>query len=317
MKVVFMGTPAFAAVILEKLAKEHGIAAVVTQPDKASGRGQRVQISPVKAFALAQNIPIFQPAKIRSPENLEQLKAWPADVFVVAAYGQILPAALLALPRFGCVNVHASLLPKYRGAAPVQHAIMHGETETGVTIMQMDEGMDTGDILFKSVEPIHPKDTSGELLARLANSGAASLLTTLARIENGAARPEPQDHAAATYAPRLAKDAGEIDWSKSAREIVDRIRALNPSPGAFTYFHQKLIKLWRAEVSSVISSDVNKNAQPGEILETHEQGLFVHTRDNILRIVDMQEKGGKKMPAADYLRGHAMRSGEVLGRIGD
>ncbi|MDR3238862.1 MAG: methionyl-tRNA formyltransferase [Clostridiales bacterium] len=313
-----MGTPAFAAAVLEPLCQAHTVAAAVTQPDKAVGRGHNVQPSPVKALALARGIPVFQPKRLRHPENVESLRQWKADVIVVAAYGQILPADVLIMPRYGCVNVHASLLPKYRGAAPIRWAIIHGEAETGVTIMQMDEGMDTGGMLLKQAVPIGPDDDYAALHDRLAAIGARALLTVLEQIESGTARPEKQNNAEATNAPRITTETGKIDWRKPPVDIVNLIRGLCPLPGAHTFYDGEWIKIRRARAEEApphTSGRLQTVFQPGEIIEGDKQGLLVRAgpAGGCVRILEMQAKGGRKMPAADYLRGHPMRMGALLG----
>jgi methionyl-tRNA formyltransferase len=311
MRIVFMGTPDLGAKALEALSGRHFVAAAVTQPDKPRGRGNKLSPSPVKELALSLGIPILQPAKIKSPENLEILRGFSPDVIVVAAYGQILPKSILELPKHGCVNVHASLLPKYRGAAPVNWAIINGEPETGVTIMQMDPGMDTGDILLSKKTRTLPQDTAGSLMSRLADLGALALLEALRLIEEGRIQRTPQDHLMSTYAPMITKETGRIDWSKTSREIANLVRGLSPSPGAYAVYESAPLKIWEAEAVEEGLPE-NKNFSAGEIMSCGKQGLLVTTGDCALLVKRVQTGGSKAMPAADYLRGRPMREGSVF-----
>ena len=305
MNVIFMGTPEFGAVILDALAKSHNVSAVVTQPDKPVGRGHKTQPPPVKKLALALGIPALQPERVRSRKFIDALESYGADVIVVAAYGKILPKAVLDLPRFGCVCVHASLLPKYRGAAPIQWAIINGETETGVSIMRMDEGIDTGDVVSRTRVDITPDETYGSLYPRLAQAGAAAVIDALKQLENGAAVFEKQGEAGACYAPMIKNETCVIDWNKSDGQIINLIRALNPEPGAVSAAGG--IKIWKAEPAEVAES--HKNTIPGEIIYVDKRGPAVKTAGGAVLVTELQAGGGKKMPAADYLRGHSMPIG--------
>jgi len=305
MNVIFMGTPVFAEVILKALAGKHRVTAVVTQPDKPSGRGHKTQPPPVKQLALSLGVPALQPEKVRQRVFYSALETYGADVFVVAAYGKILPKTVLDMPRLGCVNVHASLLPKYRGAAPIQRAIMAGETVTGVTIMRMDEGIDTGDIIRRERVEIGPGETYGSLVNRLAQTGAGALLEALDDLEAGKAVFEKQADSDSSYAPMITGETCVIDWDKPGAAIINLIRALNPEPGAVAPLEG--FKVWKAEPFPYAHS--HKNPLPGEIINGDKRGLAVKTADGAILITEMQAKGGKKMPAADYLRGHNMPAG--------
>ena len=248
MKVIFMGTPDFAVGTLEALVKsEHEVVAVVTQPDKPKGRGKAMQPTPVKEVAIRENIPVLQPRKVRDPEVVEELRTFDADVIVVVAFGQLIPKSILTLTKYGCINVHGSLLPKYRGAAPIQWAVIDGEKESGITTMQMDEGLDTGDMLLKKVIPLEKEETGGSLFDKLSVAGAELLLETLDALEKGMVTPEKQSKESPTaYAKMLTKDMGAIDWKKDAVSVERLIRGLNPWPSAYTHIHGKTLKIWRA-----------------------------------------------------------------------
>lgn len=308
MKVIFTGTSDFAVPSLEAvIASHHDILAVVTQPDKPSGRGQGMHISPVKEVALAHNIPILQPEKIK--EAVDEIKALgPIGVMIVVAYGQKIPLALLEWPAKGVVNVHGSILPKYRGAAPIQHAIMAGETETGVTTMLMDEGWDTGDILLQDTLAIGPTETAGELSDRLALLGGKLLIRTLEGLEDGTIGPIPQDDDLATLAHSLPRDAGVIDWSLPADVIVNRVRGCIPKPGAFTKHNGSLLKVWNA----VIEKPAGRLGEPGEALTVQDKGVTVAAGDGSVRLIDVQPESRKRMRAADYARGAKLTAGDRL-----
>lgn len=308
MKVVYMGTPEFAVPCLKALIDKHEVMAVISQPDKPKGRGKKLLPTPVKEEALKHNIPVYQPEKIKDEAFIEQLSKIDADIFVVAAYGQILPEAILNMPRYGCINVHGSLLPKYRGAAPMQQAVIDGEEVTGITIMYMEKGLDTGDMLLKCEIPITPEDTYGSLHDKMSEAGAKLLLEALDKIEKGEITPEKQDDSKATYAHRIEKSMGHIDWSKSSKEIINLIRGLNPAPGAYTFYNEEMIKLWKA-----VEVNENYSGTPGEIADINpKKGFTVKTGDSAVLICEMQAKGGKKMSSSDYLRGHAMEKGIIL-----
>ena len=299
MRIVFMGTPEYALVCLKALAESsHEVIAVVTQPDKPSGRGKHVIHSPVKQFANALGIPIFQPQSVKSADFAAQLADLTADIFVVAAFGQILPKRLLEMPQFGAINVHASLLPRHRGASPIQQAILDGDDTTGITIMQMDKGMDTGDIICMLEIPISLTDTGGSLHDKLCEIAPAVLLGSLSLIENGDAVATPQDNNLATYAPLITKSMVHIDWNNDSHAIVNHIRAYNPFPGAYTKYNGELIKIW-----CVVVSNLSK-ATPGEILQScPKNGIVVSTQSGSILIKELTPTGGKKMTAADYVKG--------------
>jgi methionyl-tRNA formyltransferase len=310
MRVIFTGTSDFAVPSLEAvIASHHDILAVVTQPDKPSGRGQGMHISPVKEVALAHNIPIFQPEKISAPESLDQIKAFgPIGVMIVVAYGQKISLALLEWPAKGVVNVHGSILPKYRGAAPIQHAIMAGETETGVTTMLMDEGWDTGDILLQDTLSIAPTETAGELSDRLALLGGKLLLRTLEGLEDGSISPIPQDDDLATLAHSLPRDAGVIDWALPADVIANRVRGCLPKPGAFTKHNSTVLKVW----SAVIEKPAGRLGEPGEILSMGDEGIGVAAGDGSVGLIELQPESRKRMRADDYARGAQLKPGGRL-----
>jgi len=301
MRVVFMGTPDFAAKCLQALTESHHeVIAVVTQPDRPSGRGKKLVLSPVKEYALKMGLTVLQPEKIRSADNLP-----PADIFVVAAYGKILPQRLLGMPKYGAINVHASLLPKYRGASPIQQAIANGDTVTGITIQQMDAGIDTGDMLLKREVPIDPNDTGGTLHDKLCIAAREALTEALDLIESGTARPISQDDALATYAPLITKEMAHIDWRKSTVEIVNMIRAYNPFPGAFTRYGEEQIKVWKGEVVETCSVDM-----PGKILKAcPKDGIYVAANEGVVRLAELTPPNGKRMTAADFVKGYRIEAG--------
>ena len=307
-RLVFMGTPDFAVPVLKALIGQYEVVGVVTQPDRRVGRGCNVEASPVKAVALAHGLPVFQPPRLRQPDVLAELGALSPGAIVVAAYGQILPAEVLAIPPVGCLNVHASLLPKYRGAAPVAAAILAGEEETGVTIMQMDEGMDTGPILSQATCSISPQDTRGSLSARLAQLGADLMMDTLPRWLPGAIEPRPQDHSQATYSRIIAKDDGLIDWSQSAVEIWRRSRAYHPWPSTYTYWWGKLLKVLRAEALRHWSGE----GEPGQVMAL-EKGLAVATGEGALLLGEVQLASKRALNAEDFARGQRDFVGSILG----
>ncbi|RME49212.1 MAG: methionyl-tRNA formyltransferase [Chloroflexi bacterium] len=310
-RVVFMGTPAFAVPSLQQLIEDEtfDVVAVVTQPDRPAGRGRALLPSPVKRVALTHDIPIFQPEHLRNnPKMLQILRDLAPDVVVVAAYGLILPASVLEVPPHGCVNVHASLLPRYRGAAPVAAAILNGDEETGITIMLMDEQMDHGPILAQRSLAIKPDDTRETLSERLAKLGAALLVETLPQWVSGHIEPQPQDHSAATYARMLKKEDGKIDWTRPAAYIARMTRAYDPWPGAYTYLDGRLLKLLRARA---IDFDVC-NVQPGEVIET-DQGLAVAAGDGAVLLERVQLAGKRAMDIDEFARGQRNLVGTVLG----
>lgn len=310
MKVIFMGTPDFSVGTLEALIEAgHEVALVVTQPDKPKGRGGKMQYTPVKEVAVTHNIPVYQPKRIHEPECIEELRKYNADIMVVIAFGQILPKEILEMTPYGCVNVHASLLPSYRGAAPIQWAVINGEKVSGVTTMQMNEGLDTGDMLLKVEIPLDEKETGGSLHDKLAEAGARLCVETLDALKAGTVTPEKQGDSPTAYAKMLDKHMGKIDWKMSAKEIERLIRGLNPWPSAYTRWNEndKGMKIWEAEVAE---GQTDKAA--GTVVEVAKDGFFVQTGDGLLKITALQIPGKKRMDAAAFLRGYQMETGTVL-----
>ena len=312
MKIVFMGTPDFAVGALQAIIDAgHEVVAVVTQPDKPKGRGKEMQLTPVKECALKYGIPVFQPVKIKTEDAVATLREFQADIFVVAAFGQILSKEILEMPRFGCICIHASLLPKYRGAAPIQWAIIDGETETGVTIMQMDPGVDTGDMLMKKVVPITAVETGESLHDKLMEAGAELIVEALPAIANGTLIPEKQKEEDTCYAKMLTKSLGLIDWTKEAEAIERLIRGLNSWPSAYTYYNGKTLKIWSAEVEN---SEPAAAQQPGMITEVRKDGLVVATGRKQLCITSVQLEGKKRMSVHDFLLGNQITKDCKLGK---
>jgi methionyl-tRNA formyltransferase len=307
MKAVFMGTPDFAVPPLKALIEKHEVVAVISQPDKPKGRGKHLMPTPVKAVALEHNIPVYQPEKIKAEDAVELVKSFNADVIVVVAYGQILPESILNAPKYGCINVHGSLLPKYRGAAPIQWAVIDGEPTSGVTIMYMEKGLDCGDMILKREIPIAPEDTYGTLYDKISELGADALMEALTLLENGTASPQKQDDSLSTYAVKIEKEMGLIDWSKKSNEIINHIRGFNPMPGAFTNYGDEVLKLWMAE-----RADGEYSGAVGEIVAVTKKGFVVKCGDGAVLVTLMQAKGGKRMAAADYMRGHSIETGVIL-----
>ena len=308
MRVIFMGTPDFSVGTLEALIEaDHEVCLVVTQPDRPKGRGKEMQFTPVKETAVAHGIPVFQPERVRRPECVEELRKYQADVIVVVAFGQILPKEILELTPYGCINVHASLLPKYRGAAPIQWAIIDGEETTGVTTMQMDEGLDTGDMILKREIPIRPDETGESLHDKLAAAGAALLIETLEALEEGTAVFEHQGETPTKYAKMLTKDLGKIQWKKSACEIERLVRGLNSWPSAYTDWDGKVMKIWQAEVLEEESS-----ANPGTITRVEKDAFSVQTGKGQLLVKELQIPGKKRMETGAFLRGYDLEAGTVL-----
>jgi methionyl-tRNA formyltransferase len=308
-RTVFMGTPEFALATLEGLiAAGLELVGVYTQPDRPSGRGKQLNAPPVKQLAETHGIPVYQPLKLRLPEVVAELKALAPDLIVVVAYGQILPKSVLDIPRYGCINVHASLLPKYRGAAPINQAIIDGETTTGVTTMYMDVGLDTGDMLVRRTTPIGPFETAGEVHDRLALLGREAMDETLTRLCAGTLVGEKQDDAASCYAPMLKKEQGLIDWSRPARELHNRVRGLDPWPGAYTLLTGEPLKLARTHPAA------GPHAQPpGSVLGADRDGVRVACGEGILTIGELQLPGRKRLAAAEFLRGCPLPAGTRLG----
>lgn len=312
MKIVFMGTPDFASGALEALlAAGHEITAVYTQPDKPKGRGKEVQMTPVKVVALEHGIPVYQPRRIREASEVEVLRQIPADIFVVAAFGQILSQEILDMPKFGCVNIHASLLPKYRGAAPIQWAVIDGEEKTGITIQQMNAGIDTGDILYTKEYVLEPKETGASLFDRLMVLGAEAIVEALPLIEAGKITPIPQNEAEATHAAKLTKQLGELDFTKSAVELERLVRGLNSWPSAYTWFRGKQLKIWQAEV---VSADQAEAKEPGTVIAVDKQSITVAAGKESLQILELQIEGKKRMACKDFLLGYPISVGEKLGQ---
>ena len=304
-----MGTPDFAVGTLEEIIKAgHEVALVVTQPDKPRGRSGALQFPPVKECAVAHGIEVFQPKKIREEENVEYLRQYNADIIVVAAFGQLLPKSILDMPKYGCINVHASLLPKYRGAAPIQWSVINGDTVTGVTIMQMDIGMDTGDMIAKREVVIGEEETGGGLFDKLAEVGAKLCVDTMVEIENGTATRTPQNHDEATHVSMISKELGNVDWNKSAVEIERLIRGLNPWPSAFTQLDGKTFKLWKAKV---VEETTDK--APGTIVRVGKDCLAVQTGEGLLSLLEVQLEGKKRMEVDAFLRGYQVEEGTCLG----
>ena len=308
MRIVFMGTPEFAVPSLEALLKsDDRVVGIVTQPDRPRGRGQRLSPSPVKVIAQRDEIPLLQPTKMKDPSFMAELSGWKPDVIAVAAFGRILPPAILSLPSRGCINVHGSLLPKYRGAGPIQWALINGESETGITTMLMDEGMDTGAILLQASMAIEPDDTAGSLSPRLADLGGRLLVETLAQSKAGTLTPRPQDHDQATLAPLLKKEDGAVNWTMSATSIANRIRGLTPWPGAYTF-----LKADRWTISRSVVLDEATTLAPGQIIALTKDAIHVATGKGVLAIRELQPANGRRMPVAQYLAGHPLQTGMHL-----
>lgn len=311
MKIVFMGTPEYAAEALEALvAVGHDVVAAVTQPDKPRGRSGELVAPPVKLCAVRHAIPVLQPRRVKAAEAVEELRRYPADVYVVAAFGQILSQEILDIPPLGCLNIHASLLPKYRGASPIQHVLLEGEERTGITVMQMDAGIDTGDMLYKKEISVAPKDTYETLHDKLAKLGGVAITEALVLLEQGRLTPERQQEAASSYAPLIRKGMGRLDFSEDAQVLERKIRALTPWPGAFTSYHGRTLKIWRAEVAAQADS---AGRAPGEILEAGRDSILAAAGGGALLIRELQLEGKKRMTARDFLLGVRMQPGEVLG----
>lgn len=301
-----MGTAELSCASLERLVGKFSVAAVVTQPDKPKGRDLKLQFSPVKILAEKFQLPVLQPAKARDEKFISELRELKPDLIVVVAYGQILPQAILDLPKFGCVNVHTSLLPKYRGASPIQSAILNGETETGVTIMKMNAGLDTGEIISQAHAPILPEDNSQTLHDRLAQLGADLLVKTIPDYVAGKIVLKPQNNSEVTTTAKIKKEDGKIDWNEPAEKILNRLRAFTPWPGIFTILNGQLLKIWRAEI-------LGKSGKAGEILSADKNGIVVACGKNALRVLELQREGGRRLNAQEFLAGHPLKSGEKFG----
>jgi len=312
-RIVFMGTPEFAVPSLQALldadpATVGTVVGVVTQPDRPKGRGQQLAPPPVKLLAQRMGLPVVQPLKMKDPAFLDTLHRWTPDLIAVAAFGRILPPAVLDLPPMGCINVHGSLLPKYRGAAPIQWAIINGDSETGITTMLMDPGMDTGPMLLREAVPIHPTDTAGALAARLAPIGGRLLVETIVGLKNGTLTPIPQDHVHATLAPLLKKEDGILQWESDAVALANRIRGLTPWPGTYTYHGAERWQVWRAQTAPVSCAE----AEPGTILEVAKETLRVATGKGSLVIQEIQPAASKRLSVKQYLAGHRVAAGDRL-----
>ena len=316
MRVIFMGTPDFSVGTLEALvAAGHDVCLAVTQPDKPKGRGKEMQFPPVKETAIKHGIPVYQPKKIREPECVEELRKYNADVIVVVAFGQILPKTILEMTPYGCINVHASLLPKYRGAAPIQWSIIEGEAVTGVTTMQMDEGLDTGDMIMKEEVPIVEDETGESLHDKLAAAGAALCVETLKALEDKSAVFEKQGESPTAYAKMLTKEMGNIDWNQSAVQIERLVRGLNSWPSAYTRWNGKVMKIWRAKAETGPAAGSQAGGgQPGTVTEIRKDSFAVQTGDGVLRVYEVQIPGKKRMETSAFLRGYTMELGTVLTR---
>ena len=309
MKAIFMGTPEFAIPSFEALYEsDFEIALVVTQPDRPKGRGKKLSSPPVKLVALEHNIEVFQPERIKDREAIEKIKQVKPDLIIVVAFGQILPKEILELPRYGCINVHASLLPKYRGAAPINFAIINGEKKTGVTTMYMEEGLDTGDMLLKNEVEITPEDTASTLHDKLAIAGKKTLADTLKAIINTELVPEKQDDSISSYAPIMTKELGKINWDRSAEAISNLVRGTDPWPSAYTLYDSAVLKLFAPVVL-----DKQSKEKPGTIIAVSSEGIDIASADYIVRIKEIQISGKKRMPVGEFLKGNVLEIGKVLG----
>ena len=316
MRIVFMGTPDFAVPCLDALLSAgHVIAGVITQPDRPKGRGHKLAPPPVKVLALEKGLPVFQPERIKHPEFVATLKELAPEMIVVVAFGQLLSKDILTLPAYGCVNVHASLLPEYRGAAPIHWAVINGETETGVTIMYMDEGLDTGDMIMPARIPIDEDDTTGIVHDKLSALGARLLAEAVEKIADGTAGRVPQDDSQSSYAPLLTKEVELIPWEKSARDVRNLIRGLNPWPGSYTYFNGKVLKIWTAgKWAEGAGNPGQVVAAPGQVTAVlPKSGFVVQTGAGRIIITEVQLQGNRRMAAADFIHGHGIKAGDVLG----
>lgn len=312
MRIIFMGTPDFSVGTLEALVEAgHDVCLAVTQPDKPKGRGKEMQYTPVKEAALKHGIPVYQPKKIRDPECVEELRKYNADVMIVIAFGQILPKEILEMTPYGCINVHASLLPKYRGAAPIQWSIIDGEEVTGVTTMQMDEGLDTGDMILKTEVPITEEETGESLHDKLAEAGAKLCVETLKAVENHTAIFEKQGESPTAYAKMLDKKLGNINWNNSAVQIERLVRGLNSWPSAYTHWNSKVMKIWHAKAEADNTADTEKK-QPGTVVKVEKDSFTIQTGDGILRVLELQIPGKKRMDAGAFLRGYTLEEGCVF-----
>ncbi len=309
LRIVYMGTPDFAVPCLEKLVEDgHQVQAVVTQPDRPKGRGQKLAYSPVKIAALAHNLPVLQPAKIKEPAFIEQMTALAPDVIIVVAFGQFLPKQMLALPPLGCINVHASILPYYRGAAPIHWAVINGEALTGVTTMYMDAGMDTGDMILKAETPIGPDETTGQIHDRLKDLGAQVLSDTLKLLAEQQAPRTPQEHAAATYASLLKREHEKISWCQSAVSIHNLVRGLNPWPGAYCLHNDNILKVWKTQIGNTTEAEL----MPGRIEAITPDAIVVQTGIENILLLEVQPANKRRMTGGEYARGYGLKPGDVI-----
>ncbi len=305
MRLIFAGTPAFAATALEALIEsEHQVDLVMTRPDAAAGRGMKQGSSEVKQIALSHGLEVFQPAKLRDANVVRRIASVGADAMVVAAYGLILPADVIAVFPSGCINIHASLLPRWRGAAPIQHALLAGDSETGISIMRMDEGLDTGPVYMTESIPVDAGETAGTLHDKLAKLGAHAIVAALSGIASGTLQPKAQAAAGATYAHKITREQARIDWTRPAAEIERAVRAFDPFPGAFSQLDQHVVKLWKAELAE------GPTGQPGTVSTVSAAGIVVNCGDGVLRLTELQRSGGKRLPAAEFLRGFPIAAGQ-------
>jgi len=308
MKVVFAGTPEFAAHILDQLLRAgFNITRVLTRPDRPAGRGMKDTASAVKKLALSRGLKLLQPQTLKDPALIDELNRVSPDVMVVAAYGLILPKAVLKLPRFGCINIHASLLPKWRGATPIQHALLAGDTETGISIMQMDEGLDTGPVLMQTRTRVAADDTALSLHEKLAQLGGEAIVRTLRSLELGELQPQPQQQQGASYAGKLGKAEAQINWRKDAVQVERTVRAFNPNPGAYTTLNGETLKIWKARLEEPMSG------KPGEIVSVDRSGIVVACGTGAVRIEELQKAGGQRLPVREFLSGYALKTGSCFG----